>query len=220
MSLDRSAVVLSIRPPFADRILDGTKSIEFRRKPLPKHAQNALIWRTGPGGGIVAAIILGQQTKRPAAAWTHNPTSGTPTLRTGIAPADLYAYAGGPDAPLWGITFQTVRRLPRTCPGQELGFGRAPQSWRYAPLGWRRLLDPAEHAPRPPAEPLVWSTRSGALLLDGRAMTQQRAIFACLTHTRNQIDESQTTPTQITYYEPSGAVRAYAGTHPDLTGSR
>jgi hypothetical protein len=59
---------------------------------------------------------------------------------------------------------------------------------------------------------LVWrSPDSGALLLDGRPMTQQRAIHACLTHTRNMIDQSETTATQITYRTLDGAVCTYEG---------
>jgi hypothetical protein len=79
-----------------------------------------------------------------------------------------------------------------------------------------RCLDLAAMGETVPAgEPLVWtSTETGALLLDGRAMTQQRAIHACLTHSRNQIDPNATTPTRIVYRTLTGDIHTYAGTRP------
>jgi hypothetical protein len=76
--------------------------------------------------------------------------------------------------------------------------------------------------PREPVAPaLVWrSVRSGALLSRGRALTQQQAIHAILTHSRNEIIEAQTTPTRITYRTPSSkpggadSVTVYKGTRP------
>jgi hypothetical protein len=66
-------------------------------------------------------------------------------------------------------------------------------------------------------EQLVWrSPLSGELLLGGREMTHQRAIHACLTHSRNQIEESQTTATRITYRTYDGLLRSYEGTRSGL----
>jgi hypothetical protein len=217
-SVDRSTVVLSIRPPFADRILDGTKGVEFRRRPLPPQADTALLWSTGKDGGIVATITLGRQMRMPAHAWMRaTRTVRRSTLQPGIDPDALYAYAGGPEAPIWGIGVLGVQRLPRTYPGTDLGFTRAPQSWRYAPPGWQHVLTPAS-APGPDqvAEPLVWTEiHSGELLLGGREMTRTRAIHACLTHTRHQVDPDRSTAAQITYRTPAGAVHVYRGTSPD-----
>jgi hypothetical protein len=67
----------------------------------------------------------------------------------------------------------------------------------------------------PAGNPLVWaSSETGALLLDGRAMTQHRAIHACLTHSRNQIDPSATTSTRIVYRTLTGQTRTYEGIRP------
>src|SRR5690349_14292920 len=77
------------------------------------------------------------------------------------------------------------------------------------------------HSPEPHRGPhpgLVWrSPTSGDLLAGGRAMTQPQAIFCCLTHTRNQVLDSQTTPTRITYRTCEGTVCVYEGTGPALT---
>ena len=70
------------------------------------------------------------------------------------------------------------------------------------------------------AEHLVWwSTETGQALLDGRAMTHQQAVHLCLTHTRNEIDQSQTTFSRIVYRTPGGAVCTYEGTLPEPTPS-
>lgn len=72
--------------------------------------------------------------------------------------------------------------------------------------------------PVPPA--LVWrSVRSGALLARGRAMTQQQAIHAILTHSRNEIIQAQTTAARIAYRTPpihggAGSVCVYEGNLP------
>lgn len=70
------------------------------------------------------------------------------------------------------------------------------------------------------AEHLVWwSAETGRALLNGRAMTRQQAIHACLTHTRNEIDQGQTTFSRIVYRTPGGAVCTYEGTLPEPTPS-
>jgi predicted transcriptional regulator len=141
-SLDRSTVVLSIRPRYADRILSGTKTIEFRRRPLPKHVQSVLIWRSGPGGGIVARFTIGQQLYCGVDEFIRELDDGSDWTceATGIAPDELIAYAGGPLHPIWAISISGLIRFPRTYTGRELGIGRAPQSWRYAHTDWRAVL--------------------------------------------------------------------------------
>lgn len=84
---------------------------------------------------------------------------------------------------------------------------------------------PQKPLPQPGAEPLaqalVWrSVRSGALLSRGRALTQQQAIHAILSHSRNEIVAARTTPTVITYQTPNSrsgepdSVVVYRGTRP------
>lgn len=139
MTLDRTTVVQSIRPAYADRILDGTKTIEFRRRPLPASVEQVLIWRTGPGGGIVGIYRIGEQVTQPAAHWCAAFRAGR-EIGYGIGLGDLVDYAGGNDAPLTGIRIADVTRYPRTLHGWELGVDTTPQSWRYAPAGWQTAV--------------------------------------------------------------------------------
>jgi len=54
----REALVLSVRPPFATRILDGTKTVELRRvRPSVRIGQDILIYGTSP-----TMALLGSST--------------------------------------------------------------------------------------------------------------------------------------------------------------
>ena len=73
----------------------------------------------------------------------------------------------------------------------------------------------------PASLPCTWrSPRTGHLLLGGKEMTHQQAVHLCLTHTRNEIDPTQTTPTQIVYRSPNGQVCTYEATLPDASPSQ
>jgi hypothetical protein len=73
-----------------------------------------------------------------------------------------------------------------------------------------------ERAHRDPYdEPLMWSsTKSGARLARGRAMTQPEAIAYIRAHAPNEIDQNQSTATRITYRTASGSTCVYDGARP------
>jgi predicted transcriptional regulator len=138
IDVDRSTVLLSLRPPYAAAILAGTKTVEFRRKALPDGVETALIWRTGKDGGIVGRFLVARQEVRTAESWTT--LNGVRTVPGGgIPPEALFQYAGGPDGALWGISVTAVERLERRLDPKQLHptLFRPPQSWRYAPARWR-----------------------------------------------------------------------------------
>ncbi len=94
-----------------------------------------------------------------------------------------------------------------------------PQSRLEQPQSPRQL--PADESV---AHALVWrSVRSGSLLTRGRPLTQQQAIHAILTHSRNEIIAAETTPTRIAYRTPnvrpwgSDSVTTYEGSPPGAT---
>jgi predicted transcriptional regulator len=133
VTTDRTTAVLSIRPVYVDRILDGSKTIEFRRRPLPVEVEQMLIWKTGPDGGVVARVAIEGHATLTAEAWATARGRGTETV-------DLAAYAGGWDAPVTGIYLGKVDRFQQA---NRLGFPGGPQSWRYAPADWRTVLEVA-----------------------------------------------------------------------------
>lgn len=139
---DESTAVLSIRPVYADRILDGSKAIEFRRKPLPDSVKTVLIWRTGSGGGVVAKFRVHHQRTDRAAWWAVEQPDGSvfASSALGISGEDLIAYAGGRDGLLCAIGVRDVERFQKV---ERFGWAAGPQSWRYAPAGWREVLEVA-----------------------------------------------------------------------------
>lgn len=132
-AVDRTTAIQSIRPVYADRILDGTKTVEFRRQPLPASVERVLIWRTGNDGGIVGSYRPWRQTVEPASYWA---AVAPDRPHYGVTAAELVAYAAGLES-LIGIAIGDVVRYPRTL---RLGLTRGPMSWRYAPAGWEAAL--------------------------------------------------------------------------------
>lgn len=145
--VDRTTAVQAIRPQYADAILAGAKTVEFRRQPLPALVGRVLIWRIGPGGGIVGAYRVKGQIIQTARQWTDCRRDRNSFLHAaghaayGIADDALTDYAGGPDAVLAGILIADRAMHPAgLVSGAVLGMTRAPQSWRYAPAGWETAL--------------------------------------------------------------------------------
>ncbi|HVF04927.1 MAG TPA: ASCH domain-containing protein [Frankiaceae bacterium] len=55
-----SVMLLSVRPPHVDRILDGTKTVELRRtRPSVRPRQPVLLYATQPVGAIVGSCRIG-----------------------------------------------------------------------------------------------------------------------------------------------------------------
>lgn len=66
-----SVVLLPIRPCYVKRIIDGTKRIEFRRKPFKRSVQNVVVYSTSPVRKIVALFTVSHITKAgPSEIWT------------------------------------------------------------------------------------------------------------------------------------------------------
>lgn len=147
--LDRSTVVMSIRPAFANRlIIDQTKLWEWRTRPLPDGVKQVIVYRSGASGqrGLIGEFYVHLQRK-----WTAQEILdglgpkgwGTADVHPalGISLADLARYAGGWGRPIWGIApRRPVFAYDAPRPLSKLGFDRAPQSWRYAPAGWFGML--------------------------------------------------------------------------------
>jgi len=153
---DRTAVVMSIRAPYADALMDGTKRWEFRRQPLPEGVQWILSYRSGAkdGRGVVGLLrVIGQDTAS-CRAWGQGPCSrgyghGRVDPLFGISIDSLAYYAADPvlglGARVTGIAVHVEERFPGAVPLAAYGLSRPAQSWCYAPVGWRgtRTLEAA-----------------------------------------------------------------------------
>lgn len=119
-------VLMSIHPQYAQAILDGTKRVEFRKRPLAPDVSHVVVYATAPVSAVVGAFaVTGQRTQAPSALWRRFRTVA------GIPRSGFFAYFQGrrhgtgievgdvlvPAAPL---------RLDR-----DLGVARPPQSFQY-----------------------------------------------------------------------------------------
>jgi hypothetical protein len=144
--LDRTTVILPIRPAFLDRIFDGSKTVEFRREPLPPKVRRILPWRTGPAGGVAGLLTLGTVRVQPVIEWLDVVVddAGHPVLVSkpgaGIDAAGLIGYAGGHGRTVAVHRILAHARFSRVYTAREVGISRAPQNFVYAPKGWRGIL--------------------------------------------------------------------------------
>lgn len=60
-------VILSIKPEFVDRILNGTKRFEFRRTIFKEPVQSVVIYSTKPVGQVVAEFDIERIHRLPVA---------------------------------------------------------------------------------------------------------------------------------------------------------
>ena len=57
----KRVVLMSIHPEFANAILDGTKTIEFRRRPIATDITDGLIYSTSPVKAITGELSISEQ---------------------------------------------------------------------------------------------------------------------------------------------------------------
>lgn len=134
--------LMSIRPEFADRILAGTKRIEFRKRRLAGDVTDVIVYATTPVRAIVGAFrIAGQDTRPPRDLWNDYVDVA------GISQARYLEYYAGRDMAT-GILVGDVWVPPASIPLTALGLLRPPQSFQYlspsAGLGLLAAMSPAE----------------------------------------------------------------------------
>ncbi len=139
--------LMSIRPEFADRILAGSKRIEFRKRRLASDVTDVIVYATTPVRAIVGAFrIAGQDTRPPRDLWNEYADVA------GITQAPYLQYYAGHDLAtgiLVGEVFVPSSPVALT----SVGLLRPPQSFQYlAPAVGLRLL-----AAMSPAEALAKS---------------------------------------------------------------
>ena len=126
----KSTILLSIKPVYAESILSGKKTVEFRKASFPKRVCIMVLYATSPVRRIVgivkakAVVVLS-----PAGAWRRYRTRGAIDKEA----FDAY-YAGAKKAVC--LELDKVRRLAGPVDPKKVirGF-RAPQSFRYLRAG-------------------------------------------------------------------------------------
>ena len=122
---ERAVALLSIRPRYVDLIVNGVKSVEFRRRPFAKSISHIVIYSTTPVKRLVGVCEVERVvTDTPVALWYNHGDKG------GITREALFTYLEGLLTATAIVTrkfipFPTEMNLP------EIGIERPPQSFQY-----------------------------------------------------------------------------------------
>ena len=145
---DRRTLVLSLRPRYAHAILDGTKTVELRkRRVAASPGTDLILYATTPMRAVVGtARLQGTILCEPEAAWREHAAS------LGLERHEFERYLAGVTMACL-LLLENVRRLQRPLSLAELtrtDSFRPPQSYRYVssadPAGIRDLLPGRESA--------------------------------------------------------------------------
>ena len=123
-------VLLSVRPPHVDRLLDGTKTIELRRRTWQVPPGSAiLLYASGNRRALVGSLVVRAiETGTPDAIWHRH------GLDAGLSRPEFDNYFVGADRAV-AISVGSARRLETPLDLEELRRRRptftAPQTFRY-----------------------------------------------------------------------------------------
>lgn len=135
--------LMSVRPEFASALMDGSKKVEFRKRPLAEDVGLVVVYATLPVGAVVGAFtVAGQELRSPDALWRRH------RRHAGISKAGYSAYYDGAETAV-GILVGDVEPLEEPLKLDMLGPGlRAPQSFQYLDTSQRDRLRAAVAADR------------------------------------------------------------------------
>ncbi|WP_419837528.1 ASCH domain-containing protein [Candidatus Poriferisodalis sp.] len=132
------ALVLSLKPRFAEAILNGTKTLELRRvMPRITIPTLALLYATGPARSLVGTCIVHSVIRLPVdELWQRHGT------KTALSRPEFDAYLSGRSEGV-ALFLKQPNRLPAPIPLQALRLAdnfRPPQSLAYVDPGRRERL--------------------------------------------------------------------------------
>ena len=131
MTSEGPGVLLSLKPRFAEAILDGSKDVELRRQPVGVQAGGVVVlYSSSPIKAAIGWVRVREViTSQVDTLWrTHG-------LRTSLQPDEYFAYYDGADV-AYGLVLSDPHRLDTPLPLEELRTEHGmhpPQSWRYLP---------------------------------------------------------------------------------------
>jgi predicted transcriptional regulator len=128
-----TALLLSIRPRFADQIFAGTKTVELRRvRPRVKTGDLVIVYASGTQKALVGAFQIADVIAGSAESIWRRFGGGT-----GLSKAEFDGYFAGADT---GFALEVARTWQLPAPVQlatlrrQRGGFQAPQSYRYMDL--------------------------------------------------------------------------------------
>ena len=118
--------LMSIRPPFAAAIMDGTKTVEFRKRRLADGIRSVVVYVTAPVMEVVGEFDIHEQVVgTPADLWDRFESVA------GIDREGFFSYFDGNDSAV-GIVIDRVRVYDAPCSLDAIDpGGRPPQSFKY-----------------------------------------------------------------------------------------
>lgn len=121
--------LMSIHPEYANAILAGRKTVEFRKRPIGDDVTHVIVYATAPTGAVVGAFtVTGQDTTSLTRLWE------TFSRAAGITRSQFFAYYAGRRQGTGirvGEVFVAEQPLPLA---ESLGLARPPQSYQYVPF--------------------------------------------------------------------------------------
>lgn len=120
-------IILSIKPKYADLILAGDKTVEFRRVWAAEFVNTIVLYASAPVQKIVGFVEVSEVVaERPSKLWDYSRTRGG-----GLTRAELFAYLEG-KASGFAILLGEVARFDRgIAPSRLIANFSPPQSFRY-----------------------------------------------------------------------------------------
>lgn len=134
--------LMSIHPEYAQAIVEGSKRVEFRKRPLGADVTHVVVYATAPVSRVVCIFSVdGQETETPRTLWDRFRDVA------GISRAKFFAYF---DDRSHGTGIKVGEVLTLEDPWhlvEDLGVARPPQSYQYLGADRARpLLAAAAHA--------------------------------------------------------------------------
>lgn len=122
-----NSIVLSIKPKYAEFILAGSKTVEFRRAWAAKSVDTIVLYASAPIQKLVGVVQVSELVlAKPTTLWDYCKRHGG-----GLSKNELYLYFKGKDAG-FAILLQDVKRLPQGIdPRKVITNFSPPQSFRY-----------------------------------------------------------------------------------------
>jgi len=127
--------LMSIHPEFAEAILSGRKTVEFRKRPIGDDVTHVIVYATAPTAAVVGAFtVAGQATDDPRNLWQ------TYADVAGISQDRFFAYfAGRPTGTGIHVGRVFISRSPLRL-SDGLGLARPPQSYQYVEAEAARMV--------------------------------------------------------------------------------
>lgn len=121
------AIVLSIKPEYAELILAGSKTVEFRRVWAAESVDTIAIYASAPIQRLVGIVKVAEVVRaKPTTLWSYCSKHGG-----GLSRAELSAYLDGKDTGFAVLLMDARRFSPSVDPRKIIKDFLPPQSFRY-----------------------------------------------------------------------------------------